>query len=194
MPKVKKIQHSKVHSDGDKIKVSFTQSRNSTMNCSRSSSNLSWASSSSLLATQESALALQQQQPVSKLKHSQSTKVVSHPQNNIKSTLNHTSSEVGISRTRSGSIAVANNMTATTSSSLTGGSGSSPETTLDLKHNKSDTTGLDKKLKRKSSKRSISKRSNRNFHQLFPSVSTDETVIDSKSFLQSDISPTFLVK
>lgn len=179
MPKVKKIQHSKVHSDGDKIRVLFTQSRNSIMNCSRSSSNLSCASSSSLLATQESALALQQQ-PVSKLKHSQSTKAVSHIQNNIRKTLNHTSSEVGISRTRSGSIAMTNNMT-TTNSSLTGGSGSSPETTLGLKHNKSDTTGLlDKKLKRKSSKRTISKRSNRNFHQLFPSVPTDEIVIDSK--------------
>lgn len=181
MPKVKKIQHSKVHSDGDKIKVSFTQP-SSKMNCSRSSSNLSGASYSSLLTApvQESALALQQS--TIKLKHSQSTKAVSHLQNNIRSTLNHTKSEVGISRTRSGSITLQNqnNMT-TTNSSLIGGRGSSPETTLGHKHNKSDTTGLNKKLNRKGSKRSISKRSNRNFHQLFPSVPTDEIVIDTYS-------------
>ena len=145
MPKVRQTQHSRVLSDGEKVKVSFLDDE-CLANASRSTSTLSSASCASLASPK--------------------TTPPKHNTSDIRPL---------VSRSRSGSL-FNHKMTVaspTVSLSLTNES-SSPE--MGAKHNKSDTTGMDgKKLARQQSKRS-----NRRFHQLFPSVSTDEIVIDSE--------------
>lgn len=151
MPKVKK-HHSKLLSDGDTIKISKN------INASISSSNMSSSASSVSIGP---------------LKKSQSTiKKISQKQN--ETSLNNISNadKKKITRPRSLSMLSRNSQ-------------------IDLNENSDsfivsdmtdDPSHIDAKdSQRKSSKNRSIKRTNKKFHQLFPSVSINETVIDTYS-------------
>lgn len=153
MPRVKK--HTKLFSDGDKIQLS-----KSIMDTSITSSNVS-SSSSSLPGLKKSHSTNNKSSFFASFKSSNNNDV-----NSDSSQIGNESNQNEINRPRSNSIISKTSLNA--SNSLVTSSLIETPTSAEISKNASK-------------KRGVNKRTNRKFHQLFPSVSLSETVIDTYS-------------